>query len=216
MARIISNTAVVYPNVHIGDNVVIEENVIIGKPRFSTIRDRLEHCKASVSYESFVDDIATTNSPCVIGDYCTIRANTVIYEDVIIGDGFEGGHYLLIREGCRIGKSSYLKAFTEIMKGVVIGDNCRVAGIVADNACIHNRVSTFGTITHNYNKFYTPDMGNLRAATVLDEAIIGRGAVVIGDITIGNKAVVAAGSIVWFDVEDNYLVKMTKPEMYGR
>jgi acetyltransferase-like isoleucine patch superfamily enzyme len=109
-----------------------------------------------------------------------------------------------------VGDHVYLKNNTEIMKGVVIGDGCRVAGVLADNSVVGNRVSTFGVLTHKYSRYLAPrqpddvvESEQVEAPTLKDGAIVGRGAIILGPRVVNENAVVGANSVVTVDVPPN-------------
>jgi UDP-3-O-[3-hydroxymyristoyl] glucosamine N-acyltransferase len=77
-----NNLIKIYDNVEIGKNVEIEEFCIIGKPPRGKTNGELKT---------------------VIGDNSVIRSGTVIYAGNIIGENFNTGHNVVIREENKIG-----------------------------------------------------------------------------------------------------------------
>lgn len=197
----------IYGNVEFGDGVIIEDNVIIGHPSaketksvgsngFTNLDDYYNICSCEKTY---------------IGSNSIIRSGSVIYSGVYISDNFESGNNIIIRENSVIGINTYFKSNTEVMKNVKIGNNCRIAGVIADYAVIMNNVSSFGIITHHYSErpknieefnMISPE----KAAIVEDNCIIGRSAVLIGNIRIGHDSKIGANAIVNFSVEPYSLV----------
>lgn len=113
-----------------------------------------------------------------IGSAVCIGSNTKIHSHVWIGDD------VVIGDGCKI------QAFTYIPTGV----------IVEDNVFIGPRV----TFTNDKRP---PSGGVYWAVTIVKKgASIGACAVILPGITIGENAVIGAGSVVTKDVPDNTTV----------
>lgn len=89
-----------------------------------------------------------------------------------------------IHPGATIGKN----LFIDHGSGVVIGETA----VIGDNVMIYHGVTLGGT---------GKERGK-RHPTVLDDVVIGCGAKVLGNITIGNHAKIGANSVVLKDVSD--------------
>ena len=110
-------------------------------------------------------------------------------------------------KGSKVGAYTYISANTdvenaEIGKFCSISDHCRI-GMGGHNT---NQVSTSPIFTeaHNGTKYQWTDKdvnaAPLKKAIVGNDVLIGSHALVLGGITIGNGAVVAAGAVVTKDV----------------
>ncbi|MEG1936258.1 MAG: serine O-acetyltransferase EpsC [Rikenellaceae bacterium] len=88
-----------------------------------------------------------------------------------------------IHPGAKIGNG----LFIDHGMGVVIGETA----VIGNNVTLYHGVTLGGRGKHKDKK---------RHPTVEDNAIIGTGATVLGDITIGYGAKVGAGSVVLYDV----------------
>ena len=93
-----------------------------------------------------------------------------------------------IHPAAKIGKN----LFIDHGSGVVIGETA----IIGDNCTIYQQV-TLGGISLNKVK---------RHPTLKNNVIVGCGAKVLGDITIGENAKIGANAVVLNDVEDNTVV----------
>lgn len=93
-----------------------------------------------------------------------------------------------IHPGAVIGKDFFIDHGT----GVVIGETT----IIGDNVMLYHGV-TLGGITNNKGK---------RHPTIEDNVVIGCGAKVLGDITIGKNSKIGANSVVLKDVKENVTV----------
>lgn len=204
---------VIYGDVQFGENVLIEDNVVIGHPGAAELQGCLCDLHAYASVRQLY--ASKSKAPVIIGNNVTIRCGTVIYSGVTIGDNFDCSHNVLIREGCTIGDDVYVKSHTVIMKQVRVGSHCRLAGSICDFTVIGDHVSSFGTLTHQYGPRRSPlDQGPV----LHDGCTVGREAVVIGHVHIHECAVVAAHTLVNFDVPAGSLVVGPKgtirPDVY--
>lgn len=213
---IISSTARLWGRVILGNDVIIEDFVVIGHPTAEAIKSMLQLTETGNFEEVFQ---ASSTGSVTIGPGTILRSGSVIYTNVVIGAGAECGHHTVVREGSTLGDGVYLKTGTEIMKNVRIGDNCRIAGMVADNAVLERNVSSFGSITHEYREHFVrelaqekyPERLNPKAAYLCEGAIVGRNATVVGGVRIGRNARIAAGVTVVCDVADEERVLRVAP-----
>lgn len=120
--------------------------------------------------------------------------------------------------GCTIDDNTKVGAFVEIQKGVAIGKNCKISshsflceGVhIGDNVFIGHGVMF---VNDRYPRATTED-GKQKAAAdwqVIDTfvkkgASIGSNATILCGITIGENAMIGAGSVVTKDVPANTLV----------
>lgn len=93
-----------------------------------------------------------------------------------------------IHPGAQIGKN----LFIDHGMGVVIGQTA----IIGDNVVIYHGV-TLGAVENVNTK---------RHPTILNNVMIGAGAKVLGDITVGNNVKIGANAVVTKDISDNCVV----------
>ena len=119
--------------------------------------------------------------------------------------------------GCSIGDETKIGPFVEIQKNVVIGSRCKISShsFVCEGVTIEDEVFIgHGVIFINDRYPRATEKGqlkteaewNLRPTRVKRGASIGSGALIMGDVTIGEKALIAAGAIVTHDVPDHSIV----------
>lgn len=137
-----------------------------------------------------------------IGDGATIRAGTIIYGDVEIGDDFSTGHHVLVREETTIGDD------------VLVGTNSVIDGYstIGSHVSIQSNVYIPSHTTIGSNVFLGPNAVltndpvpvreevDLVGPTIEDGVSIGANATILPGVTIGADAFVAAGAVVLDDV----------------
>ena len=120
--------------------------------------------------------------------------------------------------GCEIGENTRIGTFVEIQKGATVGKNCKISSHTFICEGVHIRDGVF--VGHNVtfiNDLYpraTSEDGGLQTdedwtcvpTRVERNASIGSGATVLCGVTIGENAVVGAGSVVTRDVPPNTIV----------
>ncbi|HDZ89425.1 MAG TPA: N-acetyltransferase [Deltaproteobacteria bacterium] len=120
--------------------------------------------------------------------------------------------------GCEIGENSRIGTFVEIQKGATVGKNCKISSHTFICEGVHIRDGVF--VGHNVtfiNDLYpraTIEDGEMQTdedwtcvpTLVEKNASIGSSATVLGGVTIGERAVVGAGSVVTRDVPPRTLV----------
>lgn len=186
----IASTVKMFGRVKIGANSIIEDNVILGNH----------------NYKSLIEgNNSSSNDYCVtIGDNAIVRSGTVIYSSVKIGNNFDCGHNVVIRECSRIGDDCYFYPGTQIHRNVSVGNKCRISGWVGNHVIINNNVSTFGSLVHKFEK---REAGHIEEAPVLmDNTMVGWNAIIIGGVRVGYNATVGAGAVVINDVVENTTV----------
>lgn len=143
----------------------------------------------------------------VIGKQAVLRSGAVIYCDVRIGDNFQCGHNVLIREKTIIGNRSAIGTATIIDGNVVIGDNVSIQSMVyiPTNTSIGNHVFIGPNAVLTNDRYPPSPPGNLVGPILKNKAAIGANATILPGICIGEGALVAAGSIVTCDVPDNMM-----------
>lgn len=120
--------------------------------------------------------------------------------------------------GCEIGDETKIGAFVEVQKNARVGRRCKISshtficeGVeIEDNVFIGHSV-TF--INDSYPRSTTPDGElqteadwNIERTLVRKGASIGSGATILSHVTIGENAIVGAGSVVTKDVPANAII----------
>jgi acetyltransferase-like isoleucine patch superfamily enzyme len=142
-----------------------------------------------------------------IGKNAILRSGTIIYCDVCIGDDFQTGHNVMIRESTRIGDRVAIGTATVIEGHTTIGNDVKLQSMVyiPTETTIGNGVF-IGPNTVLTNDRYPPrNIGGLIGPTLRDGSAIGANVTILPGICIGEGALVAAGAVVTRDVPDRML-----------
>ncbi len=135
----------------------------------------------------------------IIGDYVEILANCVI-EDAEIGQGSRIGPYARLRPETVLAEDVHIGNFVEIKKSTVAnGSKINHLSYIGD-ATVGSQVNIgAGTITCNYdgaNKFRT---------VIEDGAFIGSDTQLVAPVVVGKNATIGAGSTITKDAPENQL-----------
>jgi UDP-2-acetamido-3-amino-2,3-dideoxy-glucuronate N-acetyltransferase len=138
-----------------------------------------------------------------------VLAKHYVIENADIGENTVIRDYVNIF-GCKIGKNCKIAAFVEIQKDVTIGDNCAIEAFtfIPSGVTIEDEVFIGPHVCFtNDKKPRAVNPGWKTIPTVVKKgASIGAGSVILCGVTIGEKAMVAAGSVVTKDVPQKTLV----------
>jgi acetyltransferase-like isoleucine patch superfamily enzyme len=120
--------------------------------------------------------------------------------------------------GCEIGDETKIGAFVEIQKSAVVGKHCKISShtFVCEGVTIEDNVFIGHSVTFindSYPRATTAD-GSLQTEAdwkvertlVKKGASIGSGCTILSNISIGENAIVGAGSVVTKDVPANSIV----------
>ena len=120
--------------------------------------------------------------------------------------------------GCSIGDNTKIGAFVEIQKNAKIGKHCKISShtficegvMIEDNAFIGHNVTfindKYPRSTNNNGGLQTEEDWKVETTIVKKGASIGSGATILCNVTIGENAIVGAGSLVTRDVPPNTIV----------
>ena len=120
--------------------------------------------------------------------------------------------------GCEIGDNTKIGTFVEIQKGVKIGQNCKVSShtficegvTIEDNVFVGHSVTfindTYPRATSESGNLQTEDDWKVEPILVKHGASIGSSATILANVTIGENAIIGAGSVVTRDVPPKTIV----------
>jgi acetyltransferase-like isoleucine patch superfamily enzyme len=120
--------------------------------------------------------------------------------------------------GCEIGDNTKVGAFVEIQRNAKIGRNCKISShtFICEGVEIGDEVFVGHNVSFINDKFpraakadgsmLTDADWTVQRTFVRKGATIGTGATILGGITVGERAVVGAGSVVTRDVPPGVVV----------
>jgi acetyltransferase-like isoleucine patch superfamily enzyme len=146
----------------------------------------------------------------MIGDDAFIRSGSVIYACTSIGDGLETGHNVVIREQNDIGDEFSLWSGSVVDYGCRIGDRVKIhcSCYLAQYTVIEDDVfmGPGVTVTNDLHPGCDKSMECMKGPIIKAGAVIGGGVVLLPRITVGERALVGAGSVVTRDVKPRSVV----------
>ena len=156
----------------------------------------------------------------IIGRGCVLRSHTVIYAGNRIGENFQTGHQVMVREENEIGdkvsigtgsvvehhvkiedrvrihSQAFIPEYSVLKKGCWIGPN-----VVLTNAKYPNQPET---------------KSKMAGVTIGENAVVGANATVLPGVVIGVGSVVGAGSVVVTDVPAGMVVYGNPAKIEGK
>ena len=141
----------------------------------------------------------------------------LISDDVKLGENVKLSKFINLY-GCSIGENSKIGAFVEIQKNAAIGKNCKISShsficegvTIEDNVFVGHNVTFTNDIypraTTSPGTLQTDEDWNCSPTLVKKGASIGSSVTLLCGITIGENAIIGAGSMVIKDVPSNTVV----------
>ncbi|MDD3151244.1 MAG: DapH/DapD/GlmU-related protein [Candidatus Gastranaerophilales bacterium] len=203
---VIMDDVVIGDNVCIGCNVVLHKGVALGKGSFvddNSVLGRTPRAGA-LSKAKKAQDLP----PLKIGADCVISACAIIYQGTEIGDRVMIGDLVSIREENIIGDESIIGRMVTMEPRTVIGKRVRTAAvthltsdmIIEDDVFVGSHISTTNDNTMGQSKG-----GAYKGPRFKKGSRIGSNSTFLPGVVVGEKAVVAAGSVVTKDVPQGKL-----------
>ena len=140
-----------------------------------------------------------------------------IAPDVKLGSNVKLSKFINLY-GCEIGDETKIGAFVEIQKNATIGRRCKISShtficegvTIEDNVFVGHGVvfinDSYPRATAESGTLQTEQDWVVERTVVKTGASIGSGATILSKITIGERAIVGAGSVVTKDVPANAIV----------
>lgn len=144
-------------------------------------------------------------------------SNCLIAADVKLGDHVTV-HAFVNLYGCEIGEETTVGTFVEIQRGARIGRRCKISThtFICEGVTIEDAVFIGHNVTFINDRYpaATNAQGQLKSnadwqcipTVVRRGAAIGSSSTILCGVTIGENAVVGAGSVVTHDVPQNTVV----------
>jgi acetyltransferase-like isoleucine patch superfamily enzyme len=172
---------------HIGEQSIIDEQVILGY-RYQ------EHCEKAR-----------------IGRNCVVRAFSVIYADVMVGDHVKTGHHVVVREHTIIGNQVVIGSGAILEDNIRIGDRVKIESnvYIPSHTTIGSDVFIGPSVVMTNDKYPQRRRDEYEPAGphVQDSVSIGANATLLPGVVIGEGSFIAAGAVVTKNVPPWSLVK---------
>ena len=183
----ISPTAVIHPNVSLGEDVVIEDFCIIGLP-FKGMN----------------------NIQTIIGSGSIIRAGTYIYAGNQIGKNFQTGNKANIRELNQIGDDVSIGTLSVIEHHINIGNNVRIHSqvFVPEYSTLENDcwIGPNAVLTNARYPKHVAVKEELKGPLIGSNAKIGANSTILPGVAIGKNSLIGAGCVVTKHVAPDTIV----------
>jgi acetyltransferase-like isoleucine patch superfamily enzyme len=178
-----------YDNVVLGAGWTIEDFCIVGAPPRGKREGELQT---------------------VIGDNAVIRSHTVIYAGNVIGRNFQTGNKVNIREANRIGDNVSIGTLSVVEHHVEIGNGVRIhtQAFIPEFSVLEEGCWIGPNVVLTNAKYpLSPGAKDQLAGPVIRRgAKIGANVTILPGVTIGENALVGAGSVVAKDVPPGAVV----------
>ncbi len=136
---------------------------------------------------------------------------------VVLGQNVSLGHFINLY-GCTIGDETKIGPFVEIQKNASVGKRCKIQShtFICEGVTIEDEVFVGHGVMFTNDKYprATADSGSLQTeadwkvvpTVIKRRASIGSNATILCGVTIGENAIVGAGSVVTRDVSAGTIV----------
>jgi acetyltransferase-like isoleucine patch superfamily enzyme len=187
----ISPKATLGHGVRIGDNTVVYDNVVLGDN--TTV---CNDCVIGEPLNAYYHDECYENPPTMIGCDALIRSHSIIYSGCNIGNGFNTGHRITIRENTNVGECCSIGTLTDIEGEVTIGNYCRL------HSNVHiSQTSALGDFVWMYpysvmtNDPYPPS-NDIQGGYVGNYTQVCVHSTILAGIQVGENCLIGAHSVV--------------------
>jgi acetyltransferase-like isoleucine patch superfamily enzyme len=189
-------SALVYPGTRLGEGVQVLEYAVIGKqpalsPRSTASREPLEPAEIGagtiVSTGAIVFAGSSVGARVILGDQSCVRERVRIGDDVVLGRGSLVENDTTIGPMTRIQADAYITAYSTIEDHVFIAP------------CVVTTNDNFMGRTERRREL-------MKGPTIRRGARIGGGAVLCPGVNVGEEAFVGAGAVVTGDVPPRVVV----------
>lgn len=187
-------------NVHIERGTIIYDNVCVGEGSFIGANSILgEHL---AGYYKQDEDFIQPRLD--IGKNAVIRSGAIIYGGVSIGDNFQTGHRVTIRENTAIGKNVRIGTNSDIQDGVIIGNYVNIHSDVFISA--GNKICDYVWICPRvlFTNDFTPPSNEIKGSIVESYSTICSNVTVLPGSHINSNVLVTAGAVIGGDTLEGY------------
>lgn len=181
----IGDNTTIYDNVVIGDNTIICNDCVLGEPTYH-----------------YYEDADYQNPQLTIGANGLVRSHAIIYAGSTIGDNFQTGHRVTIREKSQIGNNCSVGSYCDIQGDCEIGNYVRMHSYVniGQKSKIADFVFFYPFVVLTNDP--TPPSNKLVGVTIGKYSQVTTGAILLPGAEIGENCLIGAHSTVGGKYED--------------
>lgn len=163
---------ILYDEVTVGDNSIIEDYSILGHPNRSN------------------------QGKTTIGKKCLIRSHSIIYAGTTLGDHCSTGHHVSIRENSTIGDGCSIGTNCDLQGHLTIGNYCRLHSDVhiCQGAEINDFVFIYPRVTLTNDPY--PPSKETRGPRIGSYSQICTASTILPGVEIGENCLIGAASLV--------------------
>jgi acetyltransferase-like isoleucine patch superfamily enzyme len=146
---------------------------------------------------------------------CIISNESVVLDGIQLSENVIINKHVSLRGDVKVGKGTFVNPYTVIASTsdapITIGAFCSIAGFVYIISGNHNikLPSTYQTSSGIYSAIFKNNLGKKRPIIIGNDVWIGTHAIILSGVTIGDGAIIGAGSIVTKNVEPYSIVAGT-------
>ena len=189
---------VIHPDTRVGADVRIDDHASLGKSPMKAANSATTKEQVlpplSVGDTSIVGTGvvlyrgAVIDGKVLLADLCTVRENVTVGRGTIVGRGVTIENFCSVGRYCKLESECYITAYSTLEDRVFVAP-----GVVTSND------NFVGRTAERFKHF--------KGVTVKRGGRIGAGAILLPGITVGEDALVAAGSLVTHDVPPRTIVR---------
>ncbi|MBF6333343.1 hypothetical protein [Nocardia transvalensis] len=188
---VVGPCAVVHGGTTLLEDARIEEYAVVGKPELGYAVGKI---------------YSGAGGSTVIGGGAVVRSGAVLYADVRIGAATVVGHHTLLRSDVQVGADTQLGHHLSVERATFIGREvrCSPGSHITSSTVIEDRVFLGAGVRTINDKTLTWRDPHRQPALIPPRfetcAKVGSGSVILAGVTIGEHALVGAGSLVTRDI----------------
>ncbi|MFD2922439.1 N-acetyltransferase [Halobacillus naozhouensis] len=187
---VIGHNTILLKGTQIGDHVTVGSNCVLGIQ--PSINQRMRKIAK-------MDKQLTIESGARIGHVVSIYSGTQIGRNVFIGD------HASIRENVSVGEESVVGRAAIVELNTSIGKSCTIQTLayVTGDTTLEDHVFIGPCVSMSNDKYMGAQDYSLKGPHIKKGAKIGNNASLLPGITVGSNTIIGAGAVVTKDAEDN-------------